>query len=132
MSNITNRPVYQKRQKIRARLRQIDQDDEAYLAWLRSQPSCISGRFSEYVDGVGKSVCAHVRRARDAGTAYKPKLSAVPATQEEHLLQSVKGEAACLEHYLGGKWTVEGAKSWFDEQVQEHVKQWKLQRRISL
>src|SRR5262245_14745507 len=47
-----------------------------------------------FVNGEGRCVAAHVRRASDSGTAYKAAYSCVPLTDAEHRLQHQKGESA--------------------------------------
>ena len=98
--------------------------DKKYLEWLSYQPSCLDGTFNQYQDGVGRNIACHVRRASNAGTGYKPKFSAVPMTDEQHKLQSTKGEAAVLYRYLT-HFTAEEAKQWFDNQAQKYLKQWR-------
>ena len=63
----------------------IGTDDE-YLAWVKRQPSAVTGVFSEYHDnGEGYSIPAHVRRVEHgAGTAIKPPYSAIPLTKNQH------------------------------------------------
>jgi len=105
-------------------------DDEAYREWIRRQPSCISGRFSEWVDGEGRCIAAHVRRAATSGTAFKASFSCVPLTNAEHLVQHQKGEAACLDEFFGGvgSYTAERAKEWFDEQTAKYRERWEASR----
>lgn len=98
-------------------------DDSAYLAWIRTQPSCVSGLFSEYVNGKGMSVAAHVRRK--SGVAVKPKFSAVPLTDEEHRLQHQYGEHGLLNRKLPGVWDRQTAKRWFEIKAKEHLARWK-------
>lgn len=105
-----------------------EKDDKAFREWVQTQPSCVSGQFSEFVHGEGRSIAAHVRRSRDAGTGYKPLFSAVPLTDAEHRVQSNNGEAACLRKFLGGEWHVDDAKSWFDEQVVKYREEWERTR----
>lgn len=99
--------------------------DREYHEFIKRQPSCISGEYSEYHD-TGEAFCipAHVRRSRDAGTAFKPRYAQVPLTDAEHKTQSQLGEAACLERYLGGTWTPEAAKVKFDELRVENLRRW--------
>lgn len=68
--------------------------DRTYREWLQKQRSVFSGEFSEYVNGEGRSIAAHVRRSGEAGTAYKPQYSCIPLTNDEHTLQHQKGESA--------------------------------------
>ncbi|MCE9567467.1 MAG: hypothetical protein K8U57_36155 [Planctomycetes bacterium] len=102
-------------------------EDQAFLDWIKRQPSAISGQFSEYHDsGEAFSIPCHVRRARDAGTGYKPLYSAIPLTDAEHKFQSQHGEIACLIHYgvLRARATVEEAKAWFNEQAEFYRWRW--------
>lgn len=101
--------------------------DRKFLEWIKFQPSCLSGNFSEWVDGEGRSIPAHVRRSREAGTAFKPGYSAIPLTFDEHNEQSWYGEAACLNKFLpkcNGFWDNLEAKTWFDEQRIKYLKRW--------
>lgn len=87
--------------------------DEEFIAWIQLQPSAYSKDFSEWVDGEGRCVAAHVRRANDSGTAYKAPYSVIPLKQnEEHMLQHEQGESA-----LGGK-------EWFGRQRIQYVSRW--------
>lgn len=70
--------------------------DEQFQDWVRRQPSAVSGEFSEYVNGDGRCEFAHVRRAGDSGTGYKPKFRGIPLTHAEHALQHQKGESALM------------------------------------
>ncbi len=115
--------------------------DAEYLDWIRRRRSCLSGVYSEYVNGDGRSIAAHVRRAKNSGTSIKPDYSAVPLTDAEHKIQSNKGEAALLEDYfnqktslsLGKIWSNEEAKEWFDGALLCNLSLWaehKLQEKI--
>lgn len=87
--------------------------DEEYLAWVRLQPSAYSGKFSEYLCGIGKCEAAHVRRvANGSGTSIKPPYSAIPLTGEEHTLQSVKGESAL------------NPQDWWDKKRIDYLQKW--------
>lgn len=70
--------------------------DAEYHAWIQRRKSCVSRKYSEYVDGEGRCIAAHVRRASDAGTAFKPEFHQVPLTDEEHQLQHQHGEMELL------------------------------------
>lgn len=96
-------------------LRALGTDDE-YMEWIQRQPSAYSGKFSEYVDGEGRCVAAHVRRAGESGTAYKAEYACIPLTDEEHRRQHKEGESA-----LGGK-------EWFDKERRGYVQEWAHQR----
>lgn len=101
--------------------------DAEYHAWVQRQPSCISGEFSEYVDGEGRCIAAHVRRAGQAGTGYKPPYQQIPLTNEEHRIQHQHGEAELLleskilslEHAA-----LENVREWYDVQVFRHRHAW--------
>lgn len=98
--------------------------DKAYRDWISRQPSCISGEFSEYVNGEGRNPACHVRRASTSGTAYKAKYSCVPMTTEEHNFQHAHGETACLVRYAKLNLTTPEAKQWFDNQVVKYREMW--------
>ncbi len=107
-------------------MRAIGSDAE-YHQWIQRQPSCISGTSSEYVDGEGRCVAAHVRRAGPAGTGYKPPYHQIPMTNDEHQLQHQHGECELLlsARILSMKFaTAEAAQDWFDTQVFRHRHAW--------
>jgi hypothetical protein len=58
--------------------------DKQYRRWISHQPSCISGHFSGWVDGVGRCEAAHVAAPGSRGRGSKPNthafLSPVPST----------------------------------------------------
>ena len=111
--------------------------DAAFLAWIRTQSSCITGR-GDWVENLGENRCdaAHVRRANTFGTAFKAEFSAVPLTHFEHDIQTRLGELTCLMEFLGkgeirrlfyGKPyedRVIAAKEWFDAQVLIYRQRW--------
>jgi len=87
--------------------------DTEYLDWLRCWPSCLSGAYSEVVNGEGKCEAAHVRRvASGAGVAIKPEYSAVPLTHDEHNLQHQKGESAFT------------SPEWFEREANRYLAMW--------
>jgi hypothetical protein len=86
--------------------------DEEYIFWVQLQPSAYSGEFSEYVNGDGRCVAAHVRRAGESGTGYKAPYAVIPLTQEEHMRQHAEGESALV-----------GAE-WFDKMRAKYVQSW--------
>jgi hypothetical protein len=111
--------------------------DAAYRAWLQTLPSCISGRYAEYLEnGDRRNPACHVRRAGEAGTAYKPLFSAVPLTHIEHDVQTRLGELACLMEFLPAIQAaqmfhglcrddaVRKAKGWFDLRAGEYLERW--------
>src|ERR1700712_1862974 len=97
--------------------------DAEYHQWVKRQPSAISGVFSEYHMDAGEafSIPCHVRRSSGAGTAFKEPYTQVPMRDCEHKAQSVYGETECLRRYLGGTWSVEAAKAWFNEKRIEYL-----------
>lgn len=89
--------------------------DEEYLAWIRRQPSALSKKFSEYVDGEGRCEAAHVRHNSGVGT--KPPYSAIPLTHEEHAEQHQIGhESFCAKFNK--------PSDWFLRQRARFVAQW--------
>lgn len=89
--------------------------DRAYQDWCRQQRCALTGLTPcEY---------AHVRRAGDSGTAYKPKYSGIPLTHEAHAYQHQHGEQACIEHY---KVDSKGKtpKEWFEHLAGYYLKEW--------
>jgi hypothetical protein len=102
--------------------------DKAFLEWIETQRSCLTGNFSEYLNGDGRSIACHVRRAGRAGTSYKPPYSAVPMTFGEHAVQSHQGELEAIRKYNAGLarviTTLDEAKDWFDEQARKFRCAW--------
>lgn len=98
--------------------------DRQYRDWLSYQPSCVSGGFNQVLNGAGRNIACHVRRASNAGTGYKPPFSAVPMTDVEHMLQHNRGEAAVLLAYGKGHFTTQQAKEWFNEQARKYLERW--------
>lgn len=100
--------------------------DKQYREYIQHQPSCISGEFSEWVNGEGRCIAAHVRRAGESGVGCKAEYACVPLTQAEHDLQHQCGERASIEvtnnycHWV----TPKEAKAWFDEQRVRYLKMW--------
>lgn len=99
--------------------------DSDFRRWIQRQRSCLTGKFAEYgEDGKGRNPACHVRRGGSSGTGYKAPFACVPMTHQEHALQSNRGEVAVLTRYLGGSWTVESAKAWFDAKRIDYLKAW--------
>lgn len=106
--------------------------DREFRAWVQRQPSCLSGIFKEYVNGEGRSIAAHVRRAGKSGTGYKAPFSCVPLTREEHDYQHQHGEYAALHVFWQPRSTslipplydVDAAKRWFDAESLRYFKLW--------
>lgn len=108
--------------------------DAEFRAWTTRQPSIVSGEFNEIDDaGDRRNVACHVRRAGEAGTAYKPAYACVPMTDAEHQEQHQHGEAAVYARYLRHKRgcpglpapeLVDEAAAWFDQQRIRIVERW--------
>lgn len=86
--------------------------DRQYRYWISHQTSCISGNFSEWVDGVGRCEAAHHRTAANAGVGMKPPYSCIPLTRAEHAWQHQAGASEL------------GDRDWWDAQVVKYLKRW--------
>lgn len=101
--------------------------DSEFHAWIQRQPSCLSRKFSEYVNGEGRCISAHVRRASDAGTAFKPEYHQVPLTDEEHQAQHAHGEGWVLGQagiINPSAIASTAAKDWFYEKAFHYRQRW--------
>ena len=102
--------------------------DKSFREWVETKRSCLSGEFSEYLDGDGRCIACHVRRAGAAGTAYKPPYSVVPMTFAEHSVQSHGGELEAIRQFNPGLaraiTTVDEAKEWLDAQALKYRRAW--------
>ena len=100
--------------------------DKQYLEWLSYQPSCLSGEFNQYIDGIGRNIACHVRNASNSGVGVKPPFSAVPMTDLEHKYQHQHGELAGLNKYLNGYsgLTTQEAKEFFNFLATVHLRRW--------
>ena len=98
--------------------------DAEYLHWLSFQASCLSGEFNQYIDGVGRNIACHVRRANNSGTGIKPPFSAVPLTDAEHKYQHQHGEREALIRYQSYLTPEFLAKEWFNDQAKIHLERW--------
>lgn len=99
--------------------------DEQYQAWVRKQPCVVTGGH-DWWEEKGENRCdyAHVRRAGEAGTAYKPRYMGVPLCHDVHQLQHNSGELAACERGRSRVKTVEQAREWFNRKALEHVQRW--------
>jgi hypothetical protein len=81
--------------------------EKEYKRFIESQPSCISGRYSEFVNGEPKNIACHIRRVKfGSGTAKKNSwFYTVPMTSEEHQKQHNSGESSLR------------TKDWFEEKL---------------
>ena len=85
--------------------------EQEYFAWLRKCVSCLYPEYSEYINGEGRCIVAHVRNT-NGGIGYKPPYSAVPLTQDQHAKQHQYGyeyfmpinEWSKLSQYYLKKW----------------------------
>lgn len=112
----------------------VEKEDARFRVWIQRLPSCISGQFSEYVNGEGRNPACHVRRAATSGTGFKAPFSCVPLTHKEHTTQHTRGELACLMTHLKEKDYLEwfygtedkerAAKHWFDCQAEGYRIRW--------
>lgn len=99
--------------------------DEQYQEWARKQLCVITGGNDWYEDK-GEKRCdyAHVRRASDAGTAYKPRFMGVPLRHDMHQLQHDSGELAVCQRGRKRVNTPQEAREWFDRKALEMVHRW--------
>ena len=103
--------------------------DKDFQAWVRRQPSCLSGCFSEWQDGEGRCEFAHVRRvSRGGGVGIKPPFSGVPLTHAEHAMQNQYGEAYVL---AANGIATEDAVTWFEAMADEYWERWRKERNVS-
>lgn len=87
--------------------------DKQFRRWVSFQPSCISNRYSEWVDGIGRCEAAHVRRTwMGSGTGKKGEFCCVPLTREEHQNQHQYGE----DYYA--------PKEWWERQAMKYLRLW--------
>lgn len=102
--------------------------DADYLDWLSYQPSCLDGTWNQWDhdQDCGRNIACHVRRqSRGAGYGIKPPFSAVPLTDAQHKVQSLKGELRALiryTYYIG--YTDQMASEWFEQQANFHLNNW--------
>lgn len=93
--------------------------DEQFRHWIQKKPSAYSGKYSEYVEGEGRCIAAHVRRANNSGTSIKPPYACIPLTNDEHMLQHREGESAL------------NPPEWFDKKRNEYVIAWAKETLLS-
>jgi hypothetical protein len=80
-------------------------NDQAFLGWLRTLPSAVSGGMP--------CVAAHYRTAANSGIACKPLYSAIPLTDAEHKLQHQIGQYNFRP------------REWWEKKVEFYVNEWK-------
>lgn len=101
--------------------------DDHYQAWCRTQKCTICGQQDRLTD-TGENVCeyAHVRRAGEAGMAYKPPYRGVPLCHYHHSRQHQVGEVSVLIETgkVHGKSDPQAAHLWWDRQVIQHLERW--------
>lgn len=98
--------------------------DKQFRLWIQKQPSCLTGQFSEWTDKGWRNPACHVRRAGESGTGHKADYACIPMTNEEHRCQHQRGEAVVLTAYLGGEWSRDSAREWFDQRRIEYLRRW--------
>ena len=104
--NLTGQQVYQKGTK-----RKHDKpNDREFLAWIRTQPSALTGRTP--------CIAAHYRTSKNSGIGCKPTYSAIPLTQQEHSEQHRIGQFNFMP------------KPWWEGKVEYYVSQWKKQQKL--
>jgi len=99
--------------------------DQQYQEFTRKRRCIVTGGFDwDGKKGVERTEFAHVRRAGDSGTAFKPKFSGIPLVHEIHRLQHNGGETAAYDKYLvrrgidsGGVVTETAAREWFEKKA---------------
>src|SRR5258708_18368123 len=110
----------------------------AYRTWIQTLPSCLDGRFSEWLESAGewRNPACHVRRAGRSGVAYKEEMAEIPLTHQQHAYKHSHGELACLLKYTRDpRWKVtllnaspieaeRIAADWFDAQVTRDRMMW--------
>jgi hypothetical protein len=112
--------------------------DALFRQWIQTLPSCLTGKFSEYLeDGRKLCIAAHVRRAGFSGVGFKAPFSVVPLTQNEHLYQHNHSELACLMKFSRDPQLLCSLKNaspfeaerisseWFDAQVEHYREMWR-------
>jgi hypothetical protein len=138
--NLTGQPVYAKGQKRKARSRppspassgnsELEQlarkkgTDKQFRDWIQSQPSCLTGQFSEWTEKGWRNPACHVRRAGESGTGHKAEYACIPMTHAEHRIQHQRGEILVLMAYLGKEWDREKAREWFDRKRIDYLQRW--------
>lgn len=94
--------------------------DKQFMAYIRILPSCLSGTYGEYVNGDGRSIAAHVRRAGRSGIGIKPEYYCIPLTDSEHRIQHQHGESKLAP------------KDWFDVQAEIYRIKWAVYQIMQL
>lgn len=102
--------------------------DEEYLDFIRRQPSCGSGGFSEWTSQGLRNPACHVRRIKyGSGTGCKGSYNAIPLRHEEHDYQHRHGELGFLKLYRPFEpHDGQSAKEWFEQQVETYRSLWRL------
>ncbi len=129
MSNLTNRPVYQKGQKRKRGNKLViattpfealverakaKAPERVYLDWLIIQPSALDGALGNWNMDLGRweNEPAHFRTAQNSGVGAKPPYQAIPLTSEQHKLQ----------HSIG---TFDfRPREWWEENVSKYLQRW--------
>lgn len=103
--------------------------DSEYQEWVRLWPSCLTGAYNTVVHDIGRCEFAHVRRAAESGTGYKPEYSGIPLTHEEHAMTHQKGESIFYPSEWYDKQAVRYLTMWINgmspPDIQEQKRHWK-------
>jgi len=85
--------------------------DDGFLAWIRTQPSAVSGKTVNIE-------ASHVRRVKfGAGTGIKPPFCAIPLTHGEHALTHQNGESALKPPEWFEKKAMEFREAWVKKNI---------------
>lgn len=99
--NLTNRSVTPKNAKRKSH----KENDRAFLDWLKTQKSALSGQ----------SPCdpCHYRTAKNSGVGCKPLFSAIPLTRDEHSRQHQVGQFNFMP------------RIWWEKMTDFYLQEWK-------
>lgn len=105
--------------------------DAEYQEWCRKQNCVVTNEYDWNPEtGEGRCEYAHVRRAGEAGTGYKPEYSGVPLCAVIHRLQHQQGELAVLRHCPPSIPVKDeaAAHAWFNAQALKTLHKWAWER----
>jgi len=106
--------------------------DADYQDWVRNKPCIVCGD-GDYYQGSLRNEYAHVRRAGDSGTGYKPVFSGIPLCHTHHALQHNQGytELLLTHRKLYDKLdsgahlaSLDEAMDWLTKQAGNHLEAW--------
>jgi hypothetical protein len=115
--------------------------DADFRDWVERQPSVLTERFNEHVNGVGRCIAHHVLSAeaapaRDGEHPNKPAYRCVPLTDEEHRFFHQHGALAALREFVDigmfeGQEPDAARKSaleWWKKMAADYVSRWAHRR----